>query len=159
MLSFSAMSWLLLLAYAVHMLEEFMLDWRDWAEGVLGLPVSWPDFYVTNGVVVVLGIGAAELAGELPMVALAFAALMLINATFFHVLPMIVFRGRFSPGAMTAVVLFYPAAGTAFVLAGREGLLSGRVVLGAFFIGALLMAYPVVLLKARGLPCFRQQGR
>ena len=61
-MSFAAMSWLLLLAYALHMLEEFMLDWRDWAAGVLGLPVSWPDFYVTNAVVVVLGIGAAEVA-------------------------------------------------------------------------------------------------
>ncbi len=153
------MSWLLLLAYAVHMLEEFMLDWRDWAEGVLGLPVTWPDFYVTNGIVVVLGIGAAELAGELPMVALAFAALMLVNAVFFHVLPMIVFKGRFSPGAMTAVVVMCPAAITAFVLAGGEGILSTRMVLGAFLIGALLMAYPIVLLRSRGLPYFRQQGR
>jgi hypothetical protein len=155
-MSFAAMSWLLLLAYALHMLEEFMLNWRDWARGVLGLPVGWPDFYVTNALVVVLGIGAAELAGELPILPLAFAALMLINATLFHVAPMIAFRGRFSPGAMTAVVLFYPAAGTAFVLAGREGLLSAGVVLGAFFIGALLMAYPIVLLKARGLPYVQQ---
>jgi hypothetical protein len=92
-------------------------------------------------------------------VALAFAAMMLVNAIFFHVLPMIVFKGRFSPGAMTAVVLMCPAAITAFVLAGREGMLSTGMVLGAFFIGALLMAYPIVLLRSRGLAYFRQQGR
>jgi hypothetical protein len=41
---------------------------------------------------------------------------MLINATFFHVLPVIVFRGRFSPGMLTAIVLFYPTGDLGFRL-------------------------------------------
>jgi hypothetical protein len=44
-------------------------------------------FYVVNALVVVLGIVGANLAGHHPGIALAFPALMLINATFFHVLP------------------------------------------------------------------------
>jgi hypothetical protein len=48
--------WLATAAYAIHMIEEFMLDWRDWARAVIGLPVDWPDFYVTNGIVMVLAL-------------------------------------------------------------------------------------------------------
>ncbi len=28
--------WLATAAYAIHMIEEFMLDWRDWARVALG---------------------------------------------------------------------------------------------------------------------------
>lgn len=81
-----------------------MFDWRNWARAVIGLPVEWSDFYVTNSVVVVLGIAQAGLAPTLAIGPLTFAALMLINATFFHVLPFIPSRGRFSPGLETAAI-------------------------------------------------------
>jgi hypothetical protein len=42
----------------------------------------------------VLGIVGANLAGHHPGIALAFPALMLINATFFHVLPFALTRDR-----------------------------------------------------------------
>jgi hypothetical protein len=75
---------------------------------VIGLPVEWSDFYVVNALVIVFGVVAANLA-RWPGPALAFPALMLINATFFHVLPFARSGGRrFSPGLATAVVLFYP---------------------------------------------------
>src|SRR6185437_7208914 len=61
-----------------------------------------------NALVIVLGIVAANLARHHPGIALAFPALMLINATFFHVLPFARTAGRFSPGLITAIVLFYP---------------------------------------------------
>ena len=44
-------AWLALAAYALHILEEFAFDWRNWARTALHLPVDWPDFYVTNAVV------------------------------------------------------------------------------------------------------------
>jgi hypothetical protein len=34
--------------YALHTLEEFIFDWRDWARAVLQLPVERSTFYVTN---------------------------------------------------------------------------------------------------------------
>ncbi len=46
-MSLVTLSWLAFAAYAVHILEEFALDWRNWARGVLGLPVEWADFYMT----------------------------------------------------------------------------------------------------------------
>ena len=99
-ITLSTFAWLSMAAYSVHILEEFSLDWRNWARGVLKLPVEWADFYVTNGIVVALGIAQAMLAPTLPIAPLAFAGLMLVNAIFFHVMPGLTTR-RFSPGLMT----------------------------------------------------------
>lgn len=71
------------------------------------LPVEWSDFYMVNAVVIVFGI-VADLAAHRPLLALTFPAVTLINATFFNILPVIRTRGRFSPGLITAIVLFWP---------------------------------------------------
>jgi hypothetical protein len=154
-MTLTSLLWLATGCYAIHMLEEYQLDWRDWAREALGLPVEWSDFYVTNAIVVVLGIVAPNLAAW-PVAALAFPALMLINATFFHVLPMIVMRGRYSPGVFTAVVLFYPVGIACYRQAAAEGTLSTAAIVGSFVIGAALMASPIVLLRIKDKPYFRQ---
>lgn len=155
-MSFQVWAWLALLAYTLHIMEEYTFDWRNWARAVIKLPVEWSDFYLTNAAVVVLGFAQAQMAGLLPLAPLAFAALMIINATFFHVLPMVTTRGRFSPGAFTAVALFYPVGLGVYVSAAAEGLLTTDAVIGSILVGALLMAYPVVMLRLKGLPYFRQ---
>lgn len=155
-MSLTDLLWLCTAAYAIHAFEEFMLDWRDWAQAVIKLPVTWPIFYVVNFLVVVLGICAAQLAATQPVFALAFPALMLINATFFHVLPMIVTRGRYSPGVFTAVIFFYPLGWLAFDRAISTGAVTTYGVILSFVIGALLMASPIVLLHIKGKPYFRQ---
>lgn len=155
-MTLSSLAWLALGAYALHIMEEFQLDWRNWARAVIGLPVEWADFYVTNAVVVVLGIVQAQLAPTLPIVPLTFASLMLINATFFHVAPVLWTRGRFSPGLVTALVLFYPVGTAMFLAASAEGTLTPSLALAAFLGGAALMAMPIVLLRLRGRPYFRQ---
>ncbi|TCH96620.1 HXXEE domain-containing protein [Roseococcus sp. SYP-B2431] len=144
--------WLSTAAYAAHVIEEFTLDWRGWAQNVLGLPAEWPNFYVVNAVVAVLGAAAAMVAPNLPAVALAFPALMLINATFFHVLPAIRFGGRFSPGLISAVLLFYPLGIACYAVA-EVGW--GALALSVA-IGAGLMAWPVALLMVKDRPYFRQ---
>lgn len=144
--------WLSTAAYALHVVEEFTLDWRNWARNVLGLPVDWPHFYMVNAAVIVLGVVAAEVAPGLPAVGLGFSALMLINATFFHVMPVLRHGGRFSPGLITAVLLFYPLGVLAYAAAGVGW---GGILLSAV-IGAALMACPVVLLVVRDRPYFRQ---
>jgi len=154
-MTLTELSWLALAAYTLHILEEFSLDWRDWARAVIGLPVEWSDFYLTNAAVVVLGIVQAQLAATLPLIPLSFAALMLINATFFHVAPVVLTRGRFSPGLATAVALFYPVAGAIYLRAAADGVGTGMM-LASVAIGAALMAYPIVLLRLRGEGYFRQ---
>src|SRR5579862_5996356 len=148
--------WVAVAAYGLHILEEFTLDWRNWARAVIGLPVEWPHFYVVNALVIVLGIACAEVAGSVPVLGLIFPALMLINATFFHVVPMLRTGGRFSPGVATAVVLFYPIAIACYACAARSGRLGAITLAGSLVIGAALMAFPVVLLKIKDRPYFRQ---
>ena len=147
--------WVATAAYGLHALEEFMLDWKTWANTVLKLPVDWPIFYVVNALVVVLGIIAAEIGWRLPALSLAFPALMLINAVFFHILPFIVTK-KFSPGLISAVVLFLPIGIWLFYGANRDGVLSVMTAIGAFALGAGLMAYPILLLKLRDKPFFKQ---
>lgn len=146
--------WLAVAAYGLHILEEFMLNWRDWARAVIGLPVEWSDFYVVNALVVVLGVVAANLAAAVPTLALSFPALMLINAVFFHILPVIRTRGRFSPGLFTAVVLFLPIGIACYRAA--AGMLDGWSLIVSVVIGAALMASPIVLLQLKNRPYFRQ---
>jgi hypothetical protein len=154
--SLTELIWLATACYGVHILEEYQLDWRGWARTTLKLPVEWTDFYVVNALVIVLGIVAANLAA-VPMLALAFPALMLINATFFHVLPFLRSKGRFSPGLISAVVLFYPVGIAAYLRAAADRVIDSEAVIGSLVIGALLMACPVVLLLIKDRPYFRQR--
>jgi hypothetical protein len=149
--------WVALAAYGMHVLEEFMFDWKNWANHVLHLPVDWPAFYVTNALVGVLGVVVSEIGWRLPAISLAFPAVMLINGFFFHVAPFVATR-KFSPGLITAVVLFFPLAGYLFYGAHLDGVLTATNALGAFVLGALLMASPIVMLKVRNKPFFRQDG-
>jgi hypothetical protein len=147
--------WVATAAYGLHALEEFMLDWKTWANKVLKLPVDWPIFYVVNALVVVLGIIASIIGWRLPALSLAFPALMLINAIFFHILPFVV-KKKFSPGLISAICLFLPLGIWLFYGADKDGVLSATTVVGAFALGAGLMAYPIILLKLKDKPFFKQ---
>ncbi len=148
--------WIAVAAYGFHVLEEFTFDWKDWALAVLNLPVTWAHFAVVNGLVIVLGISCASVGWNLAAYALSLPALMLINATFFHVLPFIVTKGRFSPGLATALLLFYPIGFWAYYGAWKDGVLSLRPALMSLVLGAVFMAIPIVMLKLRLLPYFQQ---
>jgi hypothetical protein len=155
-MNLTTLAWLAFAAYAIHILEEYTFDWRNWARAVLRLPVEWNTFYLTNALVVVLGLIQAELAPTLPIAPLAFGALMLINATFFHVMPVILTRGRFSPGLVTGVFLFYPLGIAEFARAHNENHLSAATGVGASLLGAALMAFPIVMLRLKDRPYLRQ---
>jgi len=157
-MTLTELTWLATGCYAFHAFEEFTLNWRDWARAVIKLPVEWADFYVVNFVVVVLGIVASELAASQPMIALAFPALMLINAVVFHIAQVVRARGRFSPGVITAVILFLPVGTACFLRASADGVLDAGTAAGAFVIAALLMASPIVFLHMRSRPYFRQDA-
>ena len=63
-MSLTDLMWLATASYSLHILEEYQLNWRDWARAVVALPVEWSDFYVVNALVIVLGIVAANLAAS-----------------------------------------------------------------------------------------------
>lgn len=148
--------WIATLAYAIHVIEEYMFDWKGWANAALKLPVTWVHFAIVNGVVVVLGVSCASVNWSCAEFALSLPALMLINATFFHVLPFIFGKGRWSPGLGTALILFYPISIWCYYGARQDGILSTEVLVVSSVIGAFLMATPIVMLKLRLHPYFKQ---
>ena len=155
-MTLTTLAWLALAAYGFHIMEEFTFDWRNWARAAIGLPVEWSDFYVTNAIVIALLIVQAELAATLPWTTLIAATEMLINAVFFHIVQMIRLKGRFSPGTITAVVLFIPLGIAMWRRAYEDGSLDTATVLIGAIGGAVVMAYPIVMLNVRSRPYFRQ---
>lgn len=146
--------WIAVAAYGLHVLEEYELNWRDWARHVLRLPVNWNSFYLVNALVIVLGSCCAAVGWREPWFALGLPALMLINATVFHVLPTFTKR-VYSPGVTSAVALFYPVAGWAYYGAWLDGVLTRTTVVLSLVFAAGLMATPIVLLKIKGWAMFR----
>jgi Protein of unknown function with HXXEE motif len=106
------------------------------------LPARWDDFYVTNCLVIVIGAVAVAIAPVWPGVALGFPALMLINGAFMHVLPVVLCRGRFSPGLITSVLLFFPLGFAAM----KSVAFDPATLITAFVVGAALLATPIAFI-------------
>ena len=146
--------WVALAAYALHIMEEFFYNWKGWAINTLKLTVDWDGFYITNTAVLFLGIACAETGWSCPVFALSFPALMVVNAIFFHILPVIITRKN-SPGLFTAILLFLPITFKVCQQAILIKIPFAHIVF-SLIIGFLLMAYPIVLLKTKELPFFKQ---
>jgi Protein of unknown function with HXXEE motif len=147
--------WVALAAYALHILEEFTYDWKTWAQKVLKLDVEWNTFYVTNVIVLFIGVACAEVGWSHPTFGLLFPALMLVNAVFFHILPYIRSNRKFSPGMFTAILLFLPIGIKSFTMAIALGVYTNSLLIAGAG-GILLMAYPIMLLKTKHLDFFKQ---
>ena len=75
---------------------------------VLGLPVTWGDFNITNEYgVMPLGLLAGSLGWNVPAAALLLPGVMLVNAVGFHSLPSLR-SGAYSPSLISALRLFLP---------------------------------------------------
>lgn len=148
--------WVALAAYTLHILEEFFYDWRSWAQHTLKLPVDWTSFYLTNCAVLFLGVACGGIGWATPILALAYPGLMLINGLFFHVLPTLLTK-RFSPGLLTACGLFFPTCFFAFREALDRNVSVGTIAV-AIGLGAMIMAFPIILLKTKDLPIFDQKA-
>jgi hypothetical protein len=144
------------IAYAGHILEEHTLNWRAWAKQAFGFEVTWESFYVTNATVIVLGISAAMIGWRLPEVSLMFPALAIVNAIFFHIAPTVIQR-RFSPGLLTAVLLFLPLGAWTYYVAYVDQVMTIATAIISLVGGILLMAYPVILLRLKDTLAMRNE--
>lgn len=147
--------WIATLAYGLHIIEEMLFDWRGWARGFLKLPAEWNEFYVFNAFVILYGCISAIIGWKYPIISLSFPAFMLVNAIFFHLLPVMVSR-RFSPGLFTALVLFVPIAGLTYYGASIDNVISIKSISISTLFGVIIMAYPIALQKLKTKPFFRQ---
>lgn len=136
--------WALTVAYSAHILEEYILDWKTWAEETSGLKMSWNEFLLANAAVIVLGICCSAVGYDCPVFAYLFVGLAAVNALFAHIGTTIVKR-RFSPGVITSVIFFIPLSIWAYIIADQKGILTLSFMLISLVGGFLIMSFPVIL--------------
>ena len=152
-MSLSILVWLAVGAYALHIVEEHVLDWFGWARKTMNLSMTRETYVTIEAAFVVLGVVAAMAASAMPVVGLAFVALLVINVTFFHVLPMAMAGGRFSPGTFSGL-LFYVIGWIAMTSASA----TGSNVTWAVVIGAAVILWPMLLLQLKREAYFRGEA-
>jgi len=140
--------WVMVVAYALHIVEEHNLDWKGWVKRNANFDVPLADFYVVNAALIVGMIATAMIGWQLPELSLAPAALMFINGLLFHIGASLVKR-QYSPGALTSLVLFLPIGMWAYYGAYLDGVLTTSVALWSIVLGALIMAFPLALYRLK----------
>lgn len=136
--------WILTVAYSAHILEEYVLDWKSWAQQTSGLKMEWAEFFVANFAVIVLGICCSAVGYTCPVFAYLFVGLAAVNAIFAHIGTAVVKR-RFSPGLITSVFLFIPVCAWAYVIASEKGILTVSFTIISLLGGFLIMSFPIIL--------------
>jgi hypothetical protein len=138
--------WIAVFCYGLHIMEEYVMDWKNWAVQTIHLPVEWNNFYITNAIVIAIGISCAQVGWFCPIFALIYPALMIINAILFHIIPTIKSR-VYSPGVVTGIILFLPVGTLCFYYPYKLNIIGVYDIVVAFILGFILMMYPVVLLR------------
>jgi hypothetical protein len=136
--------WISTAAYGLHILEELILDWRNWARSIMHLPVDWNIFYAANALVIG-NCGRRTRAGESD----ACPRFSSIDADQRNLLPC-----RRIPA--DARPLFFPIGIQCFRVALRSGAISTLNVIESFLLGAAIMMTPILFLKLRNKPYFNQ---
>jgi hypothetical protein len=154
-MSLTVLAWLAVAAYALHIVEEHILGWYDWARKTMNISLGWEQYVITEVAILIMGLTAAMLSGTPmgPTLVVAFATLLLINVIFFHLLPMLVNGGKFSPGVISGVFLFLPLAWHVY----KTQALSQNDLFWAVGLGIALILWPMFLLKLRGVAWFSGQ--
>ena len=147
-MSLTVLAWLAVAAYALHVVEEHILGWYDWARKTMNISLGWNEYVITEAAILLLGIVAAVLGN--PTYIVDFATLLLINVIFFHLLPMLANGGRFSPGVISGLFLFLPLAWTVY----KTQTMAQNDLVWAVVLGIGLILWPMFLLKLRGTAYF-----
>jgi hypothetical protein len=110
--------WLFVPAYLVHVSEEWLGGFPDWIGTVVGRPLPPAAFFIINGVALVLvvaGIRAAIREDTHGWIAVTVATIVLVN-TLAHAAGAGL-TGSYSPGLISAVVLYVPLGSLAMIRA------------------------------------------
>jgi hypothetical protein len=142
--------WMLTLAYAIHIAEEYFMDWRSWTMQISGLEMKLHEFAIANAIVIVLGITASIIGFSRPLVSYLFVGLAATNAVIAHLATTIA-KKRFSPGLISSLALFIPLSVWAYYIAEKKGLLTVELLVVSLLGGVAITSVPVIfqLLKSR----------
>jgi hypothetical protein len=127
---------------ALHVAEEYLTGWQEWARRTLGIAMPTSRFLFANAAFVILALLFARSGWRRPVLSLIIPSATLVNAVFFHILPTIV-QDRVSPGVYTATLLYLPFSTWALVGAARDGV--PRTAIAAAMVAGTLMMAGIVL--------------
>jgi hypothetical protein len=139
---FHRLIWLVPAAYALHVCEEYAAGFPAWMTQTVGGPMTTTTFLAYNGVFIVLlatltawaSVSRRALAAFL---VLAWASGQMFWNFVFH-LAMTVAYDRYSPGLVSAVLLYWPLSLLVWRSAWREGVVSrGRLAVAIAIGGGL----------------------
>jgi len=129
--------WAVAASCAVHVAEEYLTGWQQWAAETLGIGLSSAPFLAMNAVLVILAVVFANIGWRRPALSLIIPAATLINGVFFHIIPTIAQR-HVAPGFYSALLLYVPFSSWAYVGAWRDGVRKRSLAIG-FVLGTLMM--------------------
>jgi hypothetical protein len=129
--------WVVAVSCALHVAEEYLTGWQQWARQTLGIVMPTTRFLAANAVLVLAALALARLGWRRPTLSLVIPSATLVNAVFLHILPTIA-QGRVSPGVYTATLLYLPFSSWALVGAARDGV-PRTAIATAFVAGTLVM--------------------
>lgn len=131
---------LLCLVYGVHMIEEFTLGFVEWANRYFG-GFDWTQNLIGNSAYLLLLSAACYLYYRNPSghLWLGMAGAMWVLANSFIHISASVLGGEYSPGVVTAIVLYIPSGLYFLFLWGRRGLLSWKNLALSFLVGGVLI--------------------
>lgn len=107
-----ALLWLLPLAYALHILEEWFAGFPEWVALVVGASLPRTPFVIINAIamaVMIAAIRTSTAREDNGWMGIAAASILFVNA-FAHLLGSTLTR-VYSPGLISGVVLYLPIAG------------------------------------------------
>ena len=146
--------WVVAVSCALHVAEEYLTGWQEWARQTLGIVMPTATFLVMNTVLVVAALLLARAGWRRPVLSLVIPAATVVNAVFFHILPTIA-RSRVSPGLYTATFLYLPFSSWALLGAARDGVPRAAIAM-ALAAGTLMMVSVVLGARWLGNPAAGQ---
>lgn len=131
---------LLCLIYAIHMVEEFTLGFVEWADRYFGV-FDWTQNLIGNSVYLALLTLACYFYRKNPVknLWLGMAGSMWVLSNAFIHLSATILGSEYSPGVVTATLLYIPAGLAFLFMWGKKGLLNARNVTLSFGVGGFLI--------------------
>ncbi|HYG87271.1 MAG TPA: HXXEE domain-containing protein [Azospirillum sp.] len=146
-LRFHRLIWLMPAAFAPHIVEEYGTGFPDWVTHTLGGAMTGGAFLMNNAVFMAILVGLTAWAALRPSPLSAFVLLSWASGNLFwnfvfHLATTVLYD-RFSPGLITAVLLYFPISLAVGWAALSERVLSRVAFAGAVSIGGGLMLFVI----------------
>ncbi|WP_207480112.1 HXXEE domain-containing protein [Arenibaculum pallidiluteum] len=140
---FHRLVWLMPAAFAIHIVEEYTTGFPGWVSQTLGGSMTGSAFLANNALFMAILLSLTAWASLRPSVPATFALLCWASGNLFwnfvfHVVTTVPYA-RYSPGLVTAAILYLPVSVLVARSALGEAVISRGGFAGAVSIGAMLM--------------------